>query len=59
MAKVEQIKLHPIEMGSIMCTCIAHCIGATYDNLEEIEKTITEDEVCDCIDLIRSRMCNT
>ena len=28
-------------------------------DLEEIEKTITEDEVYDCIDLIRSRMCNT
>lgn len=56
MAKVELIKLHPIEMCSIMCSCIAHCIGATYDNLEEIERTITEDEVCDCIELIRERM---
>lgn len=56
MAKVELIKLHPIEMGSIMCACIAHCIGATYDNLEEIERTITEEEVCDCIELIRERM---
>lgn len=59
MAKVELIKLHPIEIHSEMAFCIAYCIGATYDNAEQIANQITEDEIEDCIDLIRSRMCNT
>lgn len=58
-AKVEKISLHPTEMYSEMAFCIAYCIGATYDNAEQIANQITGDEIEDCIDLIRSRMCNT
>ena len=59
MANIEEIKLHPIELYSEVAFCIAYCIGATYDNAEKIANIITEDEIEDCIDLIRSRMCNT
>lgn len=58
-AKVEKIKLYPTELYSEVALCIAYCIGATYDNAEQISNQITEDEIEDCIDLIRSRMCNT
>ena len=58
-AKVEKIRLHPIELYSEVALCIAYCIGATYDNAEQIANQITEDEIEDCIDLIRSRMCDT
>ena len=56
---VEKIKLHELELYSEVAFCIAYCIGATYDNAEQIANKITEDEIEDCIDLIRSRMCNT
>ena len=53
MAKVELIKLYPIEMHSEMACCIAHCIGATYDNVEVIANTLTNEEIEDCINLVR------
>ena len=59
MANIEEIKLDPIELDSEVAFCIAYCIGATYDNAEQIANTITDDEIEDCINLIRSRMCNT
>lgn len=58
-AKVEKIKLHPTELYSEVALCIAYCIGATYDNAERIANQITEDEIEDCVNLIRSRMCDT
>ena len=56
MAKVNKIKLYPVEMRCEMAFCIAYCIGATYDNAEQISNTITVDEIDDCISLIRERM---
>lgn len=43
--KIDEIKLHPIEMCNEMACCIAYCIGATYDNVEEIASQIPEDMV--------------
>lgn len=57
--KVNDIKLHPIELKSEVACCIAYCIGATYDNVEAIANTITDSEIEDCINRIRSRMCDT
>ena len=57
--KVRKIELHPAELYSEMARCIAYCIGATYDDAGQIADLITEDEIMDCIDLVRSRMCNT
>lgn len=34
--EIDKIKLHPIEICSEMAYCIAYCIGATYNNVEEI-----------------------
>lgn len=59
MAKVEKIRLHPIELYSEVALCIAYCIGAAYDNAEQIANQITENEIEDCIGFIRSRMCDT
>lgn len=59
MAEVNKIKLHPIELKSEVAICIAYCIGATYENAEQIANTITEEEINDCIERIRSRMCDT
>lgn len=56
MAKVGQIELHPIEMYNEMACCMAYCIGATYDNVEEIASKFTNTEVWDCLDLIRERL---
>ena len=56
MAKIKEIELHPIEIYSEMACCIAYCIGATYDNVEEIANTLTNTEVWDCIGLIRERI---
>lgn len=39
-AEIDKIKLHPIEMCSEMACCIAYCIGATYENVEEIANKI-------------------
>ena len=38
--KIDKIKLHPIEMCSEMACCIDYCIGATYENVEEIANKI-------------------
>ena len=54
MARVEQIKLHPSELYSSMAICMAYCIGATHDNVEQIANTITNDEIEECIDTIRT-----
>ena len=56
MAKVELINLHEAEIYSEVACCIAYCIGATYDNVEEVANTLTDEEVLDCIMLIRERM---
>ena len=58
MIEVKDIKLYPIEMYSEMACCIAHCIGATYDNVEEVANTIPDEEVWKCIELIRERIGN-
>ena len=43
--EIDKIKIHPIEMCSEMACCIAYCIGATSDNVEEIANKIPEDMV--------------
>lgn len=37
--KIDKIKLHSIEIYNEMACCIAYCIGATYDNVEDISCT--------------------
>lgn len=59
MAKVNDIKLHPVELKNEVALCIAYCIGATYEDAEQIANEITEDEIEDCIDRIRMRMYDT
>ena len=59
MAEINEIKLHPIELKNEVACCIAYCIGATYENVEQIANTITEEEIEDCISRIRMRMCDT
>ena len=59
MAEVKEIKLHPVEIRNEVACCIAYCIGATYENVEQIANTITEEEIEDCISRIRMRMCDT
>lgn len=54
--EIEKIKLQPIEMCSEMACCIAYCIGATYDNVEEIANQIPGDMVLECIDMIRDKI---
>lgn len=54
--EIDKIKIHPIEMCSEMACCIAYCIGATYDNVEEIANQISEDMVFECIDMIRDKI---
>ncbi len=54
--EIDKIKLHSIEICSEMAYCIAYCIGATYDNVEEIANKIPEDMVVGCIKMIRSKM---
>ena len=58
MSEVNDIKLHRIELKNEVACCIAYCIGATYDNVETIANTITDEEIEDCISRIRSRMCD-
>lgn len=45
-------------MCSEMACCIAYCIGATSDNVEEIANKIPEDMVFECIDMIRDKVEN-
>lgn len=59
MVEVNEIKLHPVEIRNEVACCIAYCIGATYENVEQIANTITEEEIEDCISRIRMRMCDT
>lgn len=59
MAEVKEIKLHPVEIQNEVACCIAYCIGATYENVEQIANTITEEEIEDCISRIRMRMCDS
>lgn len=59
MAKVDKIQLHQVELYNEVALCIAYCIGATYEDAEQIANTITVDEIEDCIDRIRMRMCDT
>lgn len=54
--EIDKIKIHPIEMCSEMACCIAYCIGATSDNVEEIANKIPEDMVFECIDMIRDKV---
>ena len=54
--EIDEIKLHPMEICSEMACCIAYCIGATYDNVEEIANQIPEDIVLECIDMIRDKV---
>ena len=56
MIEVKDIELYPIEILSEIACCIAYCIGATYDNVEEIANTIPDEELWKCIELIRERM---
>ena len=58
MKKVNEIKLHPIELYSEVANCIAYCIGASYEDVEEIANAITHSEIADCIELIRNRISN-
>ena len=39
-----------------MACCMAYCIGATYDNVEEIANTFTDEEIWGCISLIREKI---
>lgn len=50
------MNLHPIEMSNEMACCMAYCIGATYDNVEEIANTFTDEEIWGCISLIREKI---
>lgn len=54
--KIDEIKLHPIEIYNEMACCIAYCIGATYNNVEEIADQISREMVFECIDMIRDRV---
>lgn len=56
--EIDKIKIHPVEMCSEMACCIAYCIGATSDNVEEIANKIPEDMVFECIDMIRDKVEN-
>ena len=54
--EIDKIKLHPIEMCNEMACCIAYCIGATSENVEEIAYQIPEDMVFGFIDMIREKV---
>lgn len=54
--EIDKIKLHPIEIHNEMACCIAYCIGATYDNVEEIADQISSEMVFECIEMIRDRV---
>lgn len=56
--EIDKIKLHPIEMCNEMACCIAYCIGATSENVEEIANQISEDMVFECVDMIRDKVKN-
>ena len=59
MAEVSDISLCSTELYNEVAFCIAYCIGATYENAEQIANTITVEEIEDCISRIRMRMCDT
>ena len=54
--KIDKIKLHPIEIYNEMACCIAYCIGATSENVEEIANQIPEDMVFECVEMIRDKV---
>lgn len=54
--EIDKIKLHPIEICNEMACCIAYCIGATYENVEEIASQIPEDKVFECVEMIRNKV---
>lgn len=54
--EIDEIKLHPMEICSEMACCIAYCIGAMYDNVEEIANQIPEDMVLERIEMIREKV---
>ena len=54
--EIDKIKLHSIEIYNEMACCIAYCIGATYDNVEDIANQISSEMVFECIDMIRDRV---
>ena len=56
MKKTERTGLHPIEMYNEMALCMAYCIGATYDNAEEVSNEFTGKEVMDCFEFIKERL---
>ena len=56
MAKVEKIKLHPIEINSEMAFVMAHCIGADSEDEQRIADSFTVEEINDCINLVRERL---
>ena len=53
MVKVEKIKLYEEELISDVAFCIAYCIGANYDNDEEVANSIDRDEIVDVVFAIR------
>lgn len=53
MAKVDKIRLHPEELISDVCFCIAYCIGADYENDEVIANSLCDDEIAEVIETIR------
>lgn len=54
--EIDKIKLHPIGICNEMACCIAYCIGATYENVEEIASQIPEDKVFECVEMIRNKV---
>ncbi len=54
--KIDKIKLHPIEIYNGMACCIAYCIGATFENVEEIANRIPVETVGECIEMIRNKI---
>ena len=54
--EIDKIKISPIEICNEMALCIAYCIGATSDNVEEKANKIPENVILECIDIIRNRM---
>lgn len=44
------------ELYNEMSFCIAYCIGANYDNAEQIANSVTIEQIEECIDQIRMIM---
>lgn len=51
--KINPIKLHPFEITSELAYTIAYCIGASYDDEEEIANLIPHDLIMDVLTYIR------